>query len=203
MNWTPIIVALVLAASPFWESKTPEQWDNRELVQLLTDSPWAQMVSATGKGLPAPGVLVFLASAAPMQQAEQERRRRARLTRNPGTPEPEDPLNEEYKLWLADNRASQIVVAVRMQQNAALSDEAEIRRMEEESVLHAGRRKFKMTGHFPPSPSDPYLRLAFPRQVQLSDKNLILDLYLPGVPAPYRSAQFSLKDMTVMGKLEL
>jgi hypothetical protein len=60
-----------------------------------------------------------------------------------------------------------------------------------------------LTGSFPPSESDPFLRLAFPRQVELSDKTLTFDLYLPGVPAPFRSAEFSLKDMVVAGKLEL
>lgn len=75
--------------------------------------------------------------------------------------------------------------------------------MEDECLLRAGRKKWKMTGHFPPSASDPYLRLAFPRQVQMSDKSLILDLYLPGVPQPYRVAQFSLKEMVLAGKLEL
>ena len=49
----------------------------------------------------------------------------------------------------------------------------------------------------------PYLRLAFPRQVELNDKKLYFDLYIPGVPSPFRSAEFTLKDMVVAGKLEL
>lgn len=175
---------------------------------MLTDSPWAQLVSVNGNVAEAPSVQVFLATAAPMRQAEQERERRARLIRKPGTPDPADsfkvdPLNEEYRLWLEDNSATQIVVAVGLPPKSALSDETEIRRMEDECLLRAGRKKWKMTGHFPPSASDPYLRLAFPRQVQMSDKSLILDLYLPGVPQPYRVAQFSLKEMVLAGKLEL
>jgi hypothetical protein len=39
--------------------------------------------------------------------------------------------------------------------------------------------------------------------VEPSDKTLYFDLYLPGVPSPYRTAEFTLKDMVVAGKLEL
>jgi hypothetical protein len=208
MNWLPLLLAAALTAVPFWETKPPAQWDQQELVQLLTDSPWAQSVSVKSYVADVPSVLVFLATAAPMRQAEQERERRTRLARKPGTPDPADPfkvntLSEEYRLWLEDNSATQIVVAVGMPPNSALADEAEIRRMEDECLLHAGRKKWKMTGHFPPSANDPYLRLAFPRQVQLSDKTITLDLYVPGVRQPYRVAHFALKDMVVAGKLEL
>jgi len=75
--------------------------------------------------------------------------------------------------------------------------------MEEESVMRVGRKKFKMTGHFPPSPSDPYLRMAFPRQVTVNDKAVSFELYLPGVAIPFRAIEFTLKDMLVRGKLEL
>jgi hypothetical protein len=192
-------------ASPFWEAKPPNQWDDRELVQMLTDSPWAQMAQGTGKSSAGPPVLVFLATAGPMQQAEQERDRRASLRRpakGVEAAEP-DPLTEEYRLWLEDNRATQIVVAVRIPNTAAFSEEREVRRMEEESTMQVGRKKIKMTGHFPPSANDPYLRLAFPRRVQLSDRFVVMDLYLPGVSIPYRQVQFTLKDMVVGGKLDL
>ena len=49
--------------------------------------------------------------------------------------------------------------------NNAFSDNRETRQMEQECVMRVGRKKLKMTGHFPPSPGDPYLRLAFPREV--------------------------------------
>jgi hypothetical protein len=39
--------------------------------------------------------------------------------------------------------------------------------------------------------------------VELDDKSLMFDLYVPGVPAPYRNAEFKLKDMVSNGKLEL
>src|SRR5579862_2023881 len=203
MNPAALLIPILLAAAPFWETKTPEQWDDRELLELMSDSPWAQMATGSAKATPAPPILVYLATAAPMELAEAESQRRARARRKPGEPEPFDPLNEEYRAWLQDNRATQIIVSVRMANNTELADEAEVRRMQEESVLRAGRKKIKMTVHFPPSSSDPYLRIAFPRQVQLRDKNILLDLYLPGVQEPYRSVQFSLKDMVLMGKLEL
>ena len=145
---------------------------------------------------------VFLATAGPIQLAEKERERRT------GSPQAwtgaaGKPGGTEYRLWMEDNRATQIVVAVRIQNNKGFLDEREVRRMEDECVMRVGKKKIKMTGSFPPSETDPYLRLAFPRQVELSDKTLSFDLYLPGVPSPFRSAEFALKDMLVAGKLEL
>jgi hypothetical protein len=146
---------------------------------------------------------MYLATAAPMQAAEQETARRAKLQRKAGADQPESPLAAEYRNWLADNRDTQIVLAIRMESNRGFADEQEVRRLEDESVMRVGRRKIKMTGHFPPYPGDPYLRLAFPRQVALSDKTVSFELYLPGVPGPYRLVEFKLKDMLVRGKLEL
>lgn len=199
-----IAILLLLFAAPFWQTKAPAQWSDQELLQLLTDSPWAQMVGGQGKS-PAgvPQVEVYLATAAPMQQAEQERERRAKLRRKPGTEPPEDPLAADYQAWLQENRATQIVVAVRIDNNRGFSDEKETQRLEQETLLRAGRKKFNLTGHFPPTSSDPYLRLAFPRDVQLSDKRITLELYVPGLPEPYRILDFDLKNMVVEGKLEL
>jgi hypothetical protein len=194
---------LLMLAAPYWEAKPPAEWTNQELAQLLGDSPWAQIVTSQAVAVPGPAIQIYLATAAPMQAAEQEGARRARLLRKPGTEPPESPLATEYRNWLEDNRGTQIVLAIRMDSNRGFADEQEVRRMEDESVMHAGRRKFKMSGHFPPYPGDPYLRLAFPRQVELSDKTLSFDLYLPGVPGPYRIVEFKLKDMVVRGKLEL
>jgi hypothetical protein len=60
-----------------------------------------------------------------------------------------------------------------------------------------------MTGHFPPSAGDPYLRIAFPREVTANDKSVNFELYVPGVGIPFRSVEFRVKDMTVKGKLEI
>jgi hypothetical protein len=198
----PLLTAfLLLMAAPFWESQPPAQWTDAQLEDLLADSPWAQI--APGPGKSAPPVSVRLATAAPIQQAEKEIVRRAELRRKPGPKAEEDSAAAEYRLWLEDNRATQIVLAIRMSTNQGLLDDREVRRMEDESVMRVGKQKIKMSGHFPPTAADPFLRLAFPRQVQLSDKTLAFDLYLPGVSAPFRTVEFKLKDMLVGGKLEM
>jgi hypothetical protein len=195
------LLSLFLFADPYWVSKPPAEWSDAQLTALLTSSPWAQVVE--GPGANAPPVEVRLATAGPIELAEKERERRIQARRKPGPLPPESPGVTEYRLWLEDNRATQIIVAIPIQSNKGFLDEREVRRMEDECVMRVGKKKIKMTGSFPPSESDPYLRLAFPRQVQLTDKTLFFDLYLPGVPAPFRSAEFTLKDMVVAGKLEL
>ena len=203
-----LAMLLMLLATPFWETKPQAQWDDRELEQMLTDSPWAQAAQTSGKSDAGTPVIVLFASASPIEEAERERARRDRLRPRAKSAKASaagelDPFTEEYRLWLEDNRGTQIVVALQVSNTAAFSDEREVRRMEEESVMQIGRKKIKMSGHFPPTPNDPYLRLAFPRQVQLTDKSIVLDLYLPGVSIPYRQAQFTVKDMVVHGKLDL
>ena len=61
-----------------------------------------------------------------------------------------------------------------------------------------------MSATFPPTQTDPHLYLAFLREpVAGSYKDLSFGLYLPGVPAPYRTVTFKIKDMMVDGKLEM
>ena len=189
MKW--LAVAFFLTA-PFWETKAPADWTEEELQSLLTDSPWAQMSNAPGDG---PAVQVYLATAGPMEQAEQERERRFRRKR---PNEQTDETTLEYREWLQENRANSIVVAI-----AVPKFDTDTQRMEEECLMRVGRKKFKMTGHFPPTAHDPFLRIAFPREVKASDKNLTFDLYLPGAPIPYRSVEFKVRDMVVGGKLEI
>ena len=191
---------LFLFAARFWEIKPAAEWTDPEVSQMFAYSPWGVMVGGSGKAALAPEVQIYLATAGPIVQAEQERERRAALK---GRAAKDDPLAEEYRLWMEDNRKSQIVIAARVPPNAAFSNEREVRHMEEQSVLRVGRKRFKMTGHFPPSAGDPFLRMAFPRQVELSDKTITFELYLPGVPPPFRVVQFNLKDLVLNGKLEL
>jgi hypothetical protein len=195
------LLSLFLFADPYWVSKPPADWTDAQLTALLTNSPWAQAVGGPGTNTPA--VEVFLATASPMELAEKERERRNQARRKPGPVLPESPAITEYRLWLEDNRATQIIVAIPIQSNKGFLDEREVRRMEDQCVMRVGKKKIKLTGSFPPSEADPYLRLAFPRQVELGDKTLYIDLYLPGVPSPFRTAEFTLKDMVVAGKLEL
>jgi hypothetical protein len=195
-----LLSALFLFADPFWVSKPPAEWTDVQLQSLMADSPWAQIAEGPEGSTSAPGVQVFLATAGPIQAAEKERDRRIEARRRPGTPIPE---NTEYRLWMEDNRTTQIVLAVRIQNNKGFLDESEVRKMEQQTTLRAGKKKIKLSGSFPPSVNDPYLRLAFARQVELSDKAVIFELYLPGVPSPYRNVEFKLKDLVLNGKLEL
>jgi len=73
--------------------------------------------------------------------------------------------------------------------------------MERESVMEAGRIQVKVSATFPPTQTDPHLYLAFLREpVAASDKDISFSLYLPGVPGPYRTVTFKVKDMIVDGK---
>ena len=190
MNW----LALLLLAGAFWESKAPSDWTMEELAALFTDSPWAQKLEGPQN---APAVSAYLATAAPMLEAERDRVRRMRKKPAP------DPLGEEYRAWLEENRATRIVLAIPIADPKAYSDSKETAQMEAECVMKIGRRKIKLTGHFPPSTGDPYLRLAFPREVKASDKSVLFELYVPGIAIPFRSVEFRVKDMMVALKLEL
>jgi len=196
MKW---FACLFLLAAPFWESKAPADWTEEELQSLLTDSPWAETIAAPAQG-DAPPLLVYLATAAPMEAAERERDRRYKRKR---PNEPVDPLAEEYRAWLAENRTTAIVLTINIGRVHGLDIEPDAGRMEQECVMHVGRKKLKMIGHFPPSTGDPYLRLAFPREVSPTDKSVTFELYLPGVAMPYRTVEFKVKDMMLKGKLEI
>lgn len=196
MKW--LAVALFLAA-PFWETKAPADWSEQELITLLTDSPWAQMAAAPDGGKAAP-VQVYLATAAPMEQAELERDRRYKR-KHPNAP-PDD-MTLEYRAWLKENRATSIVLAVAIPNIFADDAAQDSQRMQQECIMEIGRKKIKMTGDFPPTASDPYLRLAFPRAVTEKDKRVTFELYLPGVPLPYRTVEFNVRDMILNGKLEM
>jgi hypothetical protein len=194
MMWFAV---LLLFGTSFWETKAPADWSENELRQLLTDSPWAQLVSGPGR-VPAPAIQMYIATAGPIQQAEIERERRIKKRKRA-----DDDFPPDHRLWMDDNRATQVVLAVRIDQNLGFFDNKETTRMENESVMRVGRKKVKMTGYFPPSAGDPYLRLAFPKQVGPSNKTVSFDLYLPGIESPFRTVEFQLKDMLVNGKLEI
>jgi hypothetical protein len=193
----------LMFAGPFWQEKKPVDWTDIEVSQLFAESPWAATVGPPSRNAAAPSVQVYIATAGPMLAAEKERERRLKARRKPGEPEKDDPLAEEYRLWLEDNLASQVVLAIRLNPNAQLSQESEVRHLEEESFMQVGKKKFKMTGHFPPTPTDPYLRLAFPRPDMVDEKTaLTFSFYAPGLPLPFREVQFRVKDLMVNGKAE-
>ncbi len=183
----------MFAGPPFWEAKTPAQWTDDEIGELLADSPWAQSLKIAGESA---GLQAYLATAAPERAAEDEQIRRLGRT-------PDEVFADDYVDFLRDNRGTQIVLAIRLPNWDPDADPADTRRMQQESVLRISRRQFKMTGYFPPSPSDPYLRLAFPKEIAVGDKALLFELYVPGVPHPMRELEFRFKELRYHGRLEL
>src|SRR5947199_9792327 len=143
---------LFFLSQPFWETKPPEKWTDAEIAASRRWSPWAQMVGTL------PQVVVYLATAAPIEQAEAELR--LRMKKNPHPMAEPDP---DYLEYLRDHRDDSFVLAVTYPTLAGLGRAEESKRMEEESVMLIGRKEYKILGHFPPMPSDPVLRLIFPR----------------------------------------
>jgi hypothetical protein len=184
------LALLFFLAQPFWETKPPEQWTDHEIDLMLISSPWTQELG------PAPEVLARLATAQPMEEAEAE----ARLhKRNPlRQPDP------DYLNFLADNREKVLVLAIDYPNLAGLGKEADAwRTVEKETAMRVGSKSYKVEGLFPPEPSDPVLRLIFPRAVKPGDKSVEFRLYLPGLPFPEREAQFWVKDLSYHGKLAM
>ena len=179
-------------AQPFWEAKPPERWSDAEIEAIRHDSPWAQVAG------PDPAVVVYLATAAPIEMAEAELR--LRMKKNTSRlPEP-DP---DYSAYLRENRQDQFVLAIAYPTLKGLGKADESKRMEEESVMAIGRKSYHFTGHFPPTPSDPVLRLTFNREVKASDKTVSFRLYLPGLNFPERDVEFRVRDLMFQGKLEM
>jgi len=152
---------------------------------LLHDSPWAQMAG------PRPEVQVYLATAQPLRECEAE------LARRRGKP-----VNDEYLDYVRQEGAANLVLAIAYPNWTALADAEESHRMETESIMKVGRQKYKIAGHFPPTPSDPFLRLVYPRAVTERDKTVTFELYLPG-NGPYHEAEFRVREMRYRGKLEM
>jgi hypothetical protein len=181
---------LFFLAQPFWETKPPEQWTDREIDIMLGSSPWVQNIG------PSPEVTVWFATAEPMEAAEAE----ARLHKRHPLREP-DP---DYLDFLRENREKVFVLAVGYPSLSGLSKEANAwTTLEKETVMTVSRKKYKIEGTFPPTPSDPVLRLVFPRVVKTEDKSVDFKLYLPGLSFPEREADFFVKALTYRGKLTM
>ncbi len=184
MRWA---VLLALAAVPFWEAKPPAEWSEGEIHELLTNSPWAQQAVSAKQSS---GVQVYIATAAPVREAERELERRQK-DKKPA----EDPNEGEYEEFLRENEGKYIVVAVQ----ARIADE----RMASECVLRVDGKKQHMVGHFPPSPSDPWLRLVFPKVVTQGTRRFRVELYVPGTKEPFRFAEFDTREMRYQGRFEI
>ena len=184
-----LVAVLFFLGHPFWEAKPPERWSDREIDNLRHDSPWAQSVG------PEPKVLVYLATAAPIEDAEEEARLR---TKNP-LAEPD----ADYLDYLRENGDKHFVLAIPEVTRRSLELPGEEKAMEERTELVIGRKSYKIIGHFPPTEADPVLRLVFPREAQATDKSVLFRLYLPGMPFPNRETEFRVKDLMYHGKLEM
>jgi hypothetical protein len=184
-----LLPLLFYLSQPFWEARPPEKWSAPEIEILRSNSPWAQSIG------PQPRLLVFLATAAPIEDAEGELRLRARnALREP---------DADYLTYLSENRGQHFVLAIPYDKVGASPKAEESRKMEEQSVMVIGRKTYKMIGHFPPTPSDPVLRLVFSREVTPADKKVIFRLYVPGIDFPEREAEFDVRELLYHGKLEM
>ncbi len=186
------ICLLMMAAAPFWQAKQPAEWSMDDVRALLTNSPWAVLADA-GRDSPAPAVQIYLATAEPVIAAE-DRLRASKKT------DGVDPAWEEYREYLVANAGKYIVLAIKVLKPEAYLDNSETKLMETESYMRAGKKKVRVTGHFPPSATDPFVRLVFPRELSASDRSIKFDLYVPGVGSPYREVDFPKKDLEYHGQ---
>ena len=177
------------AAEPFWNAKPPADWSIEEVTAILRQSPWATVSTAT-RG---PAIRMHVASAAPMRAAEAKERLALRRRTDPGA------SFEDYQEMLATGKY--IALAVLLKDVLPTADGTEARSLEHDSVLHIGRRTYKLVTHFPPTAGDPYLRYIFPGEVKANDKALLFDIYVPGIPYPQRHLEFDLKEMVYQGKV--
>ncbi len=184
-----LVALLFVFGQPFWEAKPPEKWSDREISSMLQNSPWAQAAP------PAPAVLVYFATARPIEEAESELRLRSK--------EPLPQPDPEYLTYVSDHRAEQFVLAVPYPTLRGLGKADEQKRLEDETVMVIHHKTWHIVGEFPPTPSDPVLRLIFPREVKPTDKNVVFDLYLGGLDFPEREVEFSVKDLFYHGKFEM
>jgi len=184
-----LVTLLLFLGQPFWETKPPERWTDAEIEIVRHRSPWTQMVG------PAPEVPIWLATAEPLEEAEGEARLRTKRTEK--EPDP------DYSEYVTEHRGEIFVLALGYSNLKALGEAAEERRLETESVMKIGRKTYHIVGHFPPTESDPVLRLVFPRQVNASDKDVEFELYVPGLPFPERAAVFRIRDLLYHGKLAM
>lgn len=184
-----LVALLFFLGPPFWEARPPERWTDREIEAIRHDSPWAQLVG------PDPTVLVYLATAVPIDQAEEEARLR---TKHPlAEPDP------DYLDYLRENGDRQFVLAIPDVKRSALDQPGEEKAMEDQTQMVIGKKTYKIVGHFPPTEDDPVLRLVFPRETEPTDKSVVFHLYLPGVPFPEREMEFRVKDLMYHGKLAM
>jgi hypothetical protein len=182
-----LLVLLFFLAQPFWETKPPETWNDTDIETILRSSPW---VAAAGSES---AVTVYFATATPIEQAQAQLRKRSKLPA----------LDPDYVDYLAEHRDDAFVLAIPYPRVAGAGKAEESTRMQEQTEMKIGRKTYKILGHFPPTPSDPVLRLVFPRAVKPTDKLVEFKLYLANLPFPEREVSFFVKDLFYRGNLEM
>ena len=196
-----IALLAVLTAAPYWESTEVKDWNEEQLIDFFNNSPWAQPAEAVASTGSKDGLSTFLATSVPMQLAELEMRRR-RIRKVAGVDVVADPAWEEFREFLERDRGKYIVLAVAIPANATL-EATGMAMMENQSIMKIGKQKVKMSGYFPPSPTDGYTRMIFPRGNAADAKEIVFELYVPGTGMPNRMAIYSRKAMNYRGRLEM
>ena len=192
---------MLLTVTPYWESTDVKQWSEEQMIDFFGNSPWSQPAEGAGDRGRNDGVLTFLATAKPVQLAEQERRRR-HSKKIDGFEIGQDPSWVEFQEFLERDAEKYIVLAVAIPAEV-MQQASEMSLMESQSILKIGRQKIKMSGYFPASSTDPYTRLIFPRSGSDTSKELVFELFLPGTGAPYRQVFYQRKMMSYRGRLEM
>jgi hypothetical protein len=187
----------LLTATPYWESLDVKEWSEEQLLNFFGNSPWSQPAESA----PGNGVLTFLATAKPVQLSEIEKRRR-QMKKIAGVDAVQDPAWEEFQEFLERDASKYIVLAVAIPIEAT-REASEMSLMENQSMMKVGKQKIKMSGYFPPSSTDPYTRLIFPRAGTEKVKELVFELFLPGTGTPYRQVYYPAKAMNYRGRLEM
>lgn len=201
MTRRTLLLAAAAQTGNYWDSTPVQQWSEEQLLGFFRESPWAHAADASRRmGLSVTPVNTFLASAKPMREAEAELVRRR--IKDPAVLRAIRDARAEYLEYLDKNPGQVIALAAPLAPDA-LSDAQDARHFEEETQMRSGKRKVKMSGHFPPTPSDPVVRMLFPRDLDPKAKQLEFELYLPGTGSPYRTAYYRMADLMLGGKLEL
>lgn len=181
----------LLAGPPFWETKPAAEWSPEEVQSILDSSPWAQLSRGRSGEL-----RMFLATAKPMQEAEQKERLSKRMR---GA---NDSSHEEYLAMIREAPDQYVVLAVAAGDRETFSQAGETSRIETDSRLFSGKNQSKPITYFPPSSSDPYLRIVFPRTIDPKAKTLEFAVFVPGQTDPFRRILFPVNKMMYRGKLE-
>lgn len=186
-------VCFVLAADAWWNQKPPEAWSVEEVREILESSPWARTLEVKGGGT----IRVHLASALPMREAEKRERTFDRRT---GAP---DGSFAEYLAMIEEGKYLVLAVRVPADAREAFSDAGRVSDLQKDSRLRAGKKSHPLVTFFPPSSSDPYLRLVFDRPTSIEkEKSLDIEFVVPGISDPYRRASFYTKELRYRDRIE-